>query len=134
LVPPRQLVFFGNVEMLMRAGGGYVMRVDPAAFLSGLTATRAAIEDRVIEPGENVPNDYYIRNESPRRLTYRISATARVTVITKGIHATRISVSELAQIVRGKNPRNRPLFEPENGFWIRVAGDRALALDQQYTP
>ena len=59
-----------------------------------------------------------------------------MTVITTGLHATRIPVSELAQIVAGKNPKHRSLFEPKNPFWIRVASDTALALalDQQYSP
>ena len=27
-----------------------------------------------------------------------------------------------------------PLWEPQAGYWIRVAGDTVRALDQQYTP
>ena len=46
------------------------MRFDPALWLSGQTANRAAIEDGAIPPGETVPNDYYIRNESRKQLTY----------------------------------------------------------------
>ncbi len=50
-----------------------------------------------------------------------------------------IPVSELAQIVKGKNPKRRPLFDRSNGlgFWIRI-GDKypnpALSIDQQYHP
>ncbi|HXE92405.1 MAG TPA: hypothetical protein VN544_01165 [Gaiellaceae bacterium] len=57
-----------------------------------------------------------------------------MTVITTGLHATRMPVSELAQIVAGKNPKHRSLFEPKSPFWIRVASDPPLALDQQYSP
>jgi hypothetical protein len=70
-------------------------------------------------------------------LSYLVPRAAHVTVITNpgtGPRATLISVAELAQIVKGRNPNKRPLFEPKNGFWIRVAGDTVLALDQQYTP
>ena len=57
-----------------------------------------------------------------------------MTVITTGLHATRMPVSELAQIVAGKNPKHRSLFEPKSPFWIRVASDPPVALDQQYSP
>ena len=135
--PPRQIVFFGRVKSLTGSGSRFVMRVDPAVVLSGVTANRAAVEDKVIAPGEVVPNDGYVRDEGHRLLSYLVPRTAHVTVITNpgtGPRATPISVAELAQIVKGRNPNKRPLFEPNNGFWIRVAGDRTLALDQQYSP
>jgi hypothetical protein len=103
-----------------------------------VTANRAAADDKVIRRGDTVPNDYYIRDEGHRLLTYIVPASARITVITNtratGIRATPISAPELAQIVRGRNPKGRALFEPKNGFWIRVATDTVRALDQQYQP
>jgi hypothetical protein len=134
--PPRQLVFFGYVKAVTPQGKGFLLRVDPAQYLSGETANRAAIADGVIPPGDVVPNDHYIRDEGHRLLTYSIAPSAHVTVLTyrDGIRQTRIPVAELGQIVKGRNPRQRRLFEPKNGFWIRVASDRALSLDQQYSP
>jgi hypothetical protein len=136
--PPRELLLYGHIRSLRRRGRTFELRVDPAEFLSGETANRAAIEDKVIPPGSIVPNDHYIRDPDHRLLTYRVVATAHVTVVTNsgssGITATRIGLAELAQIVGGKNPKHRALFEPKNGFWIRVSNDVALALDQQYSP
>lgn len=135
---PRQTVFFGYVKSLTRSGGRYVARVDPALVLSGITATRAAVEDKVIPPGGFVPNDFYNLNESKRAYAYRVPANAHVTVLDNpgtGPRSVVISVSELAQVVRGKNPERRPgLWGPASGFWIRTAGDRALAFDQAYRP
>jgi hypothetical protein len=54
-------------------------------------------------------------------------------VVTLGIEATLIPVSGLARVPAGKKSRHR-LFEPEAGFWIRVAGDTVRAMDQQYQP
>jgi hypothetical protein len=134
--PPRQLVFFGYAKAVTPQGKGFLLRVDPAQYLSGVTANRAAIEDGVIPPGDVVPNDHYIRDEGHRMLTYSIAAGAHVTVLTYqgGIRQTRIPVAELGQIVKGRNPRKRQLFGRKNGFWIQVASDRALSLDQQYSP
>ena len=132
--PPQQLVVYAHIKSITAKGGSFEAKVDPAEYLSGETANRAAIADKVLQPGDTVPNDHYVRDESHRLLVYKIPANAHVTVITTGLHATRIPVSELAQIVAGKNPKHRSLFEPKNPFWIRVASDTALALDQQYSP
>jgi hypothetical protein len=114
------------------------MRFDPALWLSGQTANRAAIEDGAIPPGETVPNDYYIRNESRKQLTYTVLPGAQVTVVTNsgvgGLRSTRIAVSELAAIVAGRNPKQRKLYGRQLGYWARIAGDRVVRLDQQYQP
>ena len=80
--PPATIVQYGYVRSLVRTGSRYRMRFDPALWLSGQTANRAAIEDGVIPPGESVPNDYYIRNESRKQLTYTVLPGAQVTVVT----------------------------------------------------
>jgi hypothetical protein len=131
---PQQLVVYAHIKSITAKGGSFEAKVDPAEYLSGETANRAAIADKVLQPGDTVPNDHYVRDESHRLLVYKVPANAHVTVITAGLHATRIPVSELAQIVAGKNPKHRSLFEAKNPFWIRVASDTALALDQQYSP
>lgn len=136
--PPRVVVQYAHVRSLRRTGGRFVMRVDPALWLSGVTAYHAAVEDKAIAPGEPVSNDYYIRDSDHRLLTYRVPANARVTVLiregTGPIPTTAISVSEFAQIIQGKNPKHRRLLEPKAGFWLRVAADNVFSLDQQYQP
>jgi hypothetical protein len=134
--PPREQTLYGHIKSLTRKGGRFELRFDPAFWLGGVTATRAAVEDKVIAPGDIVPNDYYIRDEAHRLLTYRVRATAHVTLLTQGPRSTRITVSELSQIVKGKNPKHRSLFDRGNhlGYWIRVALDSVRSLDQQYQP
>jgi hypothetical protein len=133
--PPGESVQFGYLESLKRKGTGFELRFDPAWLLSGVTANTAAAEDGVVEPGQPVPNDNYIVDEGHRLLTYLVPATAHVTVLTKGVSGTPITVSQLAQLVNGKNPFPRPLFEPiTTGFWIEVNIDTVRSLDQQYRP
>ena len=135
---PRVVVQYAHVKSLRRTGGRFVMRVDPALWLSGVTAYHAALEDKAIAPGDAVANDYYIRDPDHRLLTYLVRSNARVTVLTRGgsgpLPTTAISVAELAQIVQGRNPKHRRLLEPKAGFWLRVAADSILSLDQQYQP
>ena len=134
-----ELVLFGHVRTLVRRFTGFELRVDPAFWLGGLTANRAAREDKVIAPGDTVPNDYYIRDDGHRLLTFRVPTTARATVFTvrQGrVCLTRVGIGELAQLVRGKNPRRRALFDPRRhlGYWIHVRTDTVRSLDQQYQP
>jgi hypothetical protein len=131
---PRQLAMYGHVKSLTRKGSRFELRLDPAFWLQGLTAERAAVAAKAIPAGEPVPNDYYILDEGHRVLTYLVAPTARVTVLTRGVASTRVTVAELAQIVRGTNPRHRPLLEPKAGFWLRVESDTVRSLDQQYQP
>ena len=134
----RVVVQYVHLKSLRRASGRFVMRVDPALWLQGVTAYHAAVEDKAIAPGEAVPNDYYIRDTDHLLLTYRVRSNARITVLTRGgtgpIPTTTISVAEFTQIVQGKNPKHRRLLEPKAGFWLRIAGDSVLSLDQQYQP
>jgi hypothetical protein len=132
---PGEQVQFGYVKSLTRKGSRYELRFDPAWFLSGETANVAAAEDGAVEPGEPVPNDNYVVDEGHRLFTYLVPADARVTVLTKGVSGSRITVTQLAELVSGKNPFPRPLFEPlTTGFWIRIKIDTVRSLDQQYRP
>ena len=137
--PPPSITQYGYVRAISKSGGMYRVRFDPAIWLSGETASRAARADGAIGPGEPVPNDYYIRNESRRLLTYRVPRTARVTVLTnegRGPRETRITVAELAQIVKGRNPKHRSLYDTLNslGYWLRTTVDTVVSLQQQYQP
>jgi hypothetical protein len=131
--PAGQITLYGHVKTLTRRGGHFQMRFDPAWFTSGITASRAALEDT---GSGDVPNDNYVIEEGHRLLTYLVPRTAHVTVLTntgQGISSTRISVSELARIVNGG--KHRKLFEPlSSGVWIRVRIDSVRSLDQQYRP
>ena len=128
---------FGHIKSLRPQGKQFVLEFDPAWFTSGVTANVAAAQDGAVEPGEPVPNDNYVVDESHRVYRYIVPATTPVTVLTRGgpgpLGATPITVAELARIVNG-GP-HRPLFEPlDSGVWMRVHVDRACSLDQQYHP
>ena len=132
--PAGQMTLYGHVKTLSRGSHGrYTMRFDPAWFTSGLTASRAKLADT---GSGDVPNDNYVIEEGHRLLTYRVAGNARVTVLTNtgsGISSTRITVAELARIVKGTS--HRKLFEPlDSGVWIRVRIDTVRELDQQYQP
>jgi hypothetical protein len=128
-------VMYGHVAAMTQTGKRYELRFDPALWLTGVSAERAAKEDT---GSSDVPNDYYIVEEGHRLITFLVAPTAHVTALTNHgegpLGETPITVAELAQIVQGKNPKHRQLMEPKAGFWIHVSGDTVLSLDQQYQP
>ena len=134
--PPATIVQFGHVKSIQAVGASYELKLDPAYWLGGLTAQRAAAQ-----AGQQVDNDYYILDPDHRLLTYKLPANAGATVLTNssgGIKSTKVPISELAQIVKGKNPKHRPLLETGSvrtlGYWVKTKIDTIVSIDQQYQP
>jgi hypothetical protein len=130
--PPTETALFGYVQSLTKKGSSYELRFDPALFLGGETANVAAAEDGAVEPGEPVPNDYYIVDEGHRLLTYRVPTDARLTVVALGPKNVPISAEALAKIVAGD--QKPPWLPIESGFWLRARTGVVGSLEQQYRP
>lgn len=129
---PKRQIQFGHIRSLKRNEGKYILRFDPAQHLTGVAASVAAEEDT---GSSDVPNDYYVVDESDRLFTYKVPADAHVTVLANGVEGTRITVAQLAKLVKGKDPLGHPLFEPlQTGVWILIEADTVRAIDQQYVP
>ena len=137
LGPPGERVEFGHIESLARVGDHYEMRFDPALILSGETANRAAAEDGVVAPGEPVPNDNYVVDETHRAYTYLVPDDVKVTLLVRSSPEkwgpTRVTVTQLAKIVDGTSDLD--LFEPlDTGVWITIDVDTVRAVYHQYKP
>ena len=118
--PAGQQSLFGHISSLTRRGNRYVLRFDPAWLLSGVTASRAALEDT---GSSDVPNDTYTRDETHKLLTFRVPAGANVTVLTHSTCSTRATVAKLA---KSAMPRRR--------FWVSIRNDTVRSVDEQYHP
>ena len=129
---PKRQIQFGHIKSLKRSEGDYLLRFDPAQYLTGVTASDAAQEDT---GSSDVPNDNYVVDEGHRLFTYKVAPNAHVTVLADGVEGTPITVAELAKLVKGQDPLGQPLFEPlETGVWILIEVDTVRAIDQQYVP
>jgi hypothetical protein len=119
---------FGHIRSLVPAGRSrYILRFDPAYWLTGYTAERAALEDT---GSADVANDYYLVDETHRLLSYVVPAATPVTVLTHGTNTTRISVAALARRVRSGR-------EKSVGFWLLIGTKYptpVLSIDQPYRP
>ena len=134
---PSNVALYGHIESLTLKGDHFEMRFDPALFLSGVTASRAKLEDTGTS---DVPNDNYVVEEGHRLYTYLVPTTAHITVLSRagelpgaGFPSTAITASQLAQLVKGEKPVE--LAESlESGFWMHVNIDTVCSLEQQYRP
>jgi hypothetical protein len=130
---PSQGPLYGHISSITQRNHRFVMKFDPAWWLTGLAAERAC-------GCKPVANDYYIVDDSHRLLTFAVRPDAHVMVLTAGrtsVTTASISVAELAKIVAGKNPKHRRLLMPKAGFWIRIGvkyPNPAVSLEQQYQP
>jgi hypothetical protein len=118
--PAGQQSLYGHISSLTRRGDHYVLRFDPAWFLTGVTASRASREDT---GSADVANDSYARDESHKLLTFLVPASTPVTVLTHVTCSTRTTVAKLA--------KSAP---PHARFWIRVRNDTIQSVDQPYHP
>jgi hypothetical protein len=133
LAPPRDQLFYGHIASLKPSGTRYLMRFDPAVWLTGKAASDYAFERF---GSRDVPNDYIIFDPDHQLFSYFVRANAKVTVITNrsGITGSPLSVAALARIVAGKRVPGVVPFEPKAGFWIVLRGDAVVWLRQQYQP
>ncbi len=129
---PGETVQFGYLKSLAKKGSSYELRFDPALFLSGETASVAAAEDGAVEPGQPVPNDYYVVDEGHRLLRYRVPADAKLTVVALGPENIPVTIEALAKMVAGEQAA--PWLPIASGFWLRSRIDSVRSLDQQYRP
>ena len=135
--PCGEQVLFGHVKSVTPKGDRFELQFDPAWFTSGLTASRASLEDTGYG---DVANDNYVVEEGHRLLTYIVPANADITVLTRkgrldsgGFPSTAVTPSQLAELLAGKEPVK--LFEGlSTGFWMHVHVDTVCSLRQQYRP
>jgi hypothetical protein len=103
------------------------LMIDIEQWFTDQAAIAAAIEDGVIEPGEIIPNGYYIRNENPRWRTIEIdpAATVSLTVYPYGQvdDPQIVSLERFADLSLGWSE-----------YWITMEDGRVVAIEQQYIP
>jgi hypothetical protein len=128
---------FGYIRSVSAAGPATTLAFDEAEFLTGEEAQQAAEEDGVVEPGEAVPNDYYIRNPDRATKTYPIASDAQIT-------AKRCSLCRkgqpgelgpfLASFMQGRQTYAQPYRGKYASYWLTIEDGRVVAIDEQYVP
>jgi hypothetical protein len=109
--------------------------VDVIQWLSGDAADKAAIEDGVIEAGDSVPNDYYVRNVNPKLRTLPVAAKAPITV--NVLAAMAGESDDSSADVKRTWAQFTAYADDDLGnlvFWLTVKAGVVTKLEEQYQP
>ena len=111
------------------------MTFDLTEFLTGEAATKAAIEDGVIEEGDPVPDDYYIRNRNPLLRTMPLAEEVKLLIIDweADLELFRGQLAPLADAFE-RNHANAGNYRNTSPYWLRVQDGRILKIQKQYLP
>jgi hypothetical protein len=112
---------------------------DQAEWLTGEEATRAAVAAGAIEPGEAVPNDYFIRNQDAGVVVLRVSEDVRIrgaTPVTKlkdgppcdSCSAYPLSVDAFFAAYDDGDKA------AQGKYWVTISDGEVVSIEEQYTP
>ena len=146
-------IHFGYITDLSTTGPPYELSIDYATMLSGLEANLAAEAAGEIQPGEGVPNDFFISNQNPRLRTFELSTDVELSLMASGQDGiASIPVDPNLWVV---------LFEAAGRcaaadwpsecadlggeewiwfgrrylpYWIQLDGDSIVRIEEQYLP
>jgi GMP synthase-like glutamine amidotransferase len=128
---------YGQIRSVTPHGDGYLLRIDPAWFLTGITANVAQAEDEHVKCAPSscppVANDVHVVDETHRPYTYILPAATRGTVLVTSSGRRTITAGQLADLVAHRSALK--LFEPlQSGVWLLVHIDTVRTFAQQYVP
>lgn len=104
--------------------GTTIVEMDVAEFLTGDAADTAAAEDGVVQPGEPIENDFYIRNPVSDSVALPVPAGAVVLVV---------DCSGGCETVAGDLATLRAQATPIP-LWVTIEGGVVTEVEQQYLP
>ena len=115
------------------------LRLDPAEFLTGDAAQRAAERANAVQAGEPVPNDYYVHDPDPATTEVELGDEVRVTRVACSDSCRDGVPGDLEGLRRSfREKREYTLADPYRGaqaqYWIAVERGRVVAIDEQYLP
>jgi hypothetical protein len=129
---------FGFIRSIDTGSDPLTLEYDAAQMLFGPIAQNAAEEDGVVEEGEPVPNDYYVRNPDEAVQVVPVASFVRVTRVDCSIDCDAKatgSFEELAASFEGEGyTYEDPYRGAESQYWLTVADGRVVEIDEQYLP
>jgi len=128
---------FGYIRSISTAGPAATLAFDEAEFLTGKAAQKAAEADGAVEPGEHVPNDYYIRNPDTTTRTLRIANDAQITAKRCELcrHGRDGQLGPfLASFMQGRQTYADPYRGRYSQYWLTIEDGEVVAIDEQYVP
>lgn len=135
LLPNGNIRAMGYIDRVWESGGKRYISIDYAEMLTGEEARDAAIGEGVIGPDEDLPNDYFITNENPKKREFTVSLSVSVatsTVLGGGMDEPS-TWAEFKSFWSDSPPEGTAHLHLMP-WWIERAGTEVISITEQYLP
>lgn len=133
-LPNGDIKGMGFIDIVWEADGMRYLSIDYAEMLTGEEARQAAIEAGYIEPDEDLPNDYFIRNVSNQKREFAVADVVAITTSTRsGGPGEAATWEEFLSFWSGDPPEGAQHLH-DMPWWIIRSGNEVYAIDEQYIP
>lgn len=125
----------GFIKKVWEQGGKRYISIDYAEMLTGQEAIDAAIAAGEILPGEDLPNDYFIRNTSTDKRQFEVSDPIDITTSTwHGEMNNPVSWADFKSFWSATPPDDEGAYLRDAPWWIERDGQTVIRIDEQYLP
>ena len=135
-LPNGHIKAMGYIKKVWEQGGKRYISIDYAEMLTGQAAIDAAVAAGEIKPGEDLPNDYYIRNTNKQERQFEVSGSAAITTSTWNASADTprtITWSDFVSLWSATPPQDATYLR-DQPWWIERDGQTVIKIDEQYLP
>ena len=134
-LPNGNIKAMGYIDAVWEEGGTRYISIDYAEMLTGQEAVDAAVEAGYIAPGEDLPNDYFIRNDNPQKREFTVADDASITTATYGGGMEESVVSwDVFRSFWTEFPPEGATHLNAMPWWIERDGDTVVKIAEQYLP
>ena len=135
-LPDGHIKAMGFIKKAWVQGGKRYISIDYAEMLTGQAAIDAAIAAGDIQPGEDLPNDYYIRNTNHDLREFEVSGAVAITTATWGDNTpdNPVTWDVFVSFWSATPPDADAAFLRDNPWWIERDGQTVIKIDEQYLP
>ncbi len=129
----------GYIDQVYIQDGTRYISIDYAEMLTGAAAHDAAVAAGEIEPGDDLPNDYFISNTNPMKRTFEVSNAVAITTSTRWVAGDDMNAPcTWSDFISFWGPAGA-LADSEKHlhsmpWWIERDGQVVVKIDEQYLP
>lgn len=125
----------GFIDKVWEQGGKRYISIDYAEMLTGQEAIDAAVAAGDILPGEDLPNDYFIRNTNPAKRQFEVADPVDITTSTwHGEMDQPVTWAQFKSFWSATPPDAEAAYLRDSPWWIERDGQMVIKIDEQYLP
>jgi hypothetical protein len=133
-LPNGNIRAMGYIDKAWESGGVRHISIDFAEMLTGEEAKKAAIEAGEIAPGEDLPNDYFIRNVNPKKREFTVSSSVVITTATLAGGMDEPATWPQFKSFWSVSPPAGAEHLRAMPWWIERDGGKVISIAEQYLP